>query len=114
MKSELSQPTLKEGNSLPTHLSFCCFIFQCRAGLVPGPDVLKVIEAFKNETNFTVWNDLIGNMAGIGTILQYADCHQRFKAFCIALYGPIMDRLGWDPVKGEGRCACQRGSSIYT
>lgn len=89
---------------MPTHLSFCCFIFQCRAGLVPGPDVLKVIEAFKNETNFTVWNDLIGNMAGIGTILQYADCHQRFKAFCIALYGPIMDKLGWDPVKGEGRC----------
>ncbi|XP_044168747.1 puromycin-sensitive aminopeptidase-like isoform X1 [Acropora millepora] len=74
----------------------------CRAGLVPGPDVLKVIEAFKNETNFTVWNDLIGNMAGIGFILQYADCYQRFKAFCIALYGPIMDRLGWDPVKGEG------------
>ena len=84
---------------------FAVFLsFQCRAGLVPGPEVLKVIEAFKNETNFTVWNDLIGNMADIGAILQYADCYQSFKAFCIELYGPIVNKLGWDPVEGEGRC----------
>ncbi|XP_068751951.1 puromycin-sensitive aminopeptidase-like [Montipora capricornis] len=74
----------------------------CRAGLVPGPDVLKVIEAFRNETNYTVWNDLIGNMAVIGSILQYSDCYRSFKAFCIELYGPIMNKLGWDPMQGEG------------
>ena len=68
-----------------------------------GPDVLKVVEAFSNETNYTVWNDLISNMGGVGAILQYSDCYPSFQAFGIKLYEPIGNKLGWDPVEGEGR-----------
>ena len=68
-----------------------------------GPDVFKVVEAFSNETNFTVWNDLISNMGGVGAILQYSDCYPSFQAFGIKLYEPIGNKLGWDPVEGEGR-----------
>ena len=91
------------------------FCFQCRAGLVSGPDVLKVVEAFRSETNFTVWNDLITNMGGIGLILQYSDCYPSFKAFCIELYEPIGNKLGWDAAEGEGRSnqrALKANSSI--
>lgn len=68
-----------------------------------GPDVLKVVEAFSNETNYTVWNDLISNMGGVGAILQYSDCYPSFQTFGIKLYEPIGNKLGWDPVEGEGR-----------
>ena len=51
-----------------------------------------------------MWSDLISNMGGIGVILQYCDCYPNFKAFCIELYQPIGNKLGWDPVEGEGRC----------
>jgi len=67
-----------------------------------GPDVLKVVEAFSNETNYTVWNDLISNMGCVGAILQYSDCYPSFQAFGIKLYEPIGNKLGWDPVEGEG------------
>jgi len=68
-----------------------------------GPGVLKVVEAFSNETNYTVWNDLISNMGCVGAILQYSDCYPSFQAFGIKLYEPIGNKLGWDPVEGEGR-----------
>ena len=85
---------------------YVLFSLQCRAGLVSGPDVLKVVEAFSNETNYTVWNDLISNMGGVGAILQYSDCYPSFQAFGIKLYEPISNKLGWDPVEGEGRNLC--------
>ena len=75
---------------------------QCRAGLVSGPEVLKVVEAFSNETNYTVWNDLISNLGGVGAILQYSDCYPSFQSFGVKLYEPIGNKLGWEPIEGEG------------
>ena len=60
-----------------------------------------------------MWSDLISNMGGIGVILQYCDCHPNFKAFCIELFQPIGNKLGWDPVEGEGRCRKILHFSLY-
>lgn len=70
---------------------------------MPGPDVLKVVEAFSNETNYTVWNDFISNMSLVGAILQYSDCYPSFQAFCTKLYEPIGTKLGWKPIEGESK-----------
>ena len=70
---------------------------------MPGPDVLKVVEAFSNETNYTVWNDLISNLSHVGAILQYSDCYPSFQAFCTKLYEPIGTKLGWNPIEGESK-----------
>ncbi|KAJ7390104.1 hypothetical protein OS493_027136 [Desmophyllum pertusum] len=101
---ELLLPAIND-NSLPPRdrLGLQSDLFAlCRAGLVAGPDVLKVVEAFGNETNYTVWNDLISNLGGVGAILQYSDCYPSFQAFSIKLFEPIGNKLGWDPVEGEG------------
>nr|XP_058942473.1 puromycin-sensitive aminopeptidase-like [Pocillopora verrucosa] len=100
---ELLLPAIKD-NSLPPRdrLGLENDLFAlCRAGLVPGPDVLKVVEAFSNETNYTVWNDLISNLSHVGAILQYSDCYPSFQAFCTKLYEPIGTKLGWNPIEGE-------------
>ena len=47
-----------------------CSTMQCRAGLTSAEDVLKVVQAFDNEVNYTVWSNLSGNLAGFRHILQ--------------------------------------------
>jgi len=64
--------------------------------------VLKVAEAFSNETNYTVWNDLSTNLSSLSRLLQYTSFHDSFKAFQRHLYSPVMATVGWDAKDGEG------------
>jgi len=72
-----------------------------RAGVASTVDVLKVAEAFVNESNYTVWSDLTTNLGSISIILQYTDLHDDYKAFNRKLYAGIGAKLGWDPKEGE-------------
>jgi len=67
-----------------------------------GSAVLKVIEAFSSESNYTVWSDLSSNLSGLSMLLQYTSFHDNFKAFSRQLYAPVMARVGWDATDGEG------------
>lgn len=73
-----------------------------RAGTISSVDALKIASAYRNETNYTVWNDLTSNLASISVLLQYTDFYDLMKAFNRKLYGPIGKSLGWDPKEGEG------------
>ncbi|XP_075924071.1 puromycin-sensitive aminopeptidase-like [Petromyzon marinus] len=73
-----------------------------RAGVVSAVEVLKVLEAFKNETNYTVWLDLSGNLSSIAVLLINTDFYSNFQDYVIDLFAPIGARLGWDPKPGEG------------
>lgn len=69
---------------------------------MPTTDFLKVVEAYSSEVNYTVWNDMSSNLASISLVLQYTDFYKNFGDFCLSLYKPIADKLGWEPQKGEG------------
>ena len=77
---------------------------QATAGIASTVDVLKVAEAFVNETNYTVWSDLTTNLGSISIILQYTDLHDNYKAFNRKLYASIGAKLGWDAKEGESKC----------
>jgi puromycin-sensitive aminopeptidase len=79
------------------------FALQATAGVASTVDVLKVAEAFVNETNYTVWSDLTSNLGAISIILQYTDQHENYKAFNRKLYGTIGAKLGWNPKEGESK-----------
>jgi len=64
--------------------------------------VLKVVEAFCTETNFTVWSDLSSNLTSLSLLLQYTSFHDNFKAFLRQLYSPVLATVGWDAQDGEG------------
>ena len=78
------------------------YLFQARAGLTSAVDVLKVVQAFENETNYTVWSDLASNLASVGLCLQYTDFYDLFKAFGRSVFGGVAAKLGWDKKEGEG------------
>jgi puromycin-sensitive aminopeptidase len=83
-----------------------------RAGMLSSASVLKVIEAFDKETNYTVWADLSANLNGLSIILQYTDYHDNFKSFIRTLYAPIMAALGWDAQEGEGHLTAMLRSLV--
>lgn len=74
----------------------------CRAGLSSTIDVLKVVEAYINEDNYTVWSDLSLNLSQIAILLQSTDASEAYQSFAKFLYGPIAKKLGWEEQKGEG------------
>jgi len=71
-----------------------------------GAAVLKVVEAFSSETNYTVWSDMSSNLASLSFLLQYTSFYDNFKSFVRQLYSPVMATVGWDAKDGEGRQNC--------
>jgi len=70
-----------------------------------GASVLKVVEAFRTEMNYTVWNDLCSNLTSLLLLLQYTSFHDNYESFLRQLYAPVMATVGWDAKDGEGGTA---------
>ncbi|NXU57737.1 PSA aminopeptidase, partial [Turnix velox] len=75
---------------------------QARAGIISTVEVLKVMEAFVNEPNYTVWSDLSCNLGILSTLLSHTDFYEEIQVFIKDVFSPIGERLGWDPKPGEG------------
>uniref|UniRef100_S4RRJ8 Aminopeptidase n=1 Tax=Petromyzon marinus TaxID=7757 RepID=S4RRJ8_PETMA len=73
-----------------------------RAGVVSTVDVLKVLEAFVNEPNYTVWSDISCSLTALSSLLSNTDFYQVFQDFTIDIFAPLGQRIGWDPKPGEG------------
>ena len=82
--------------------NLCFFLSQARAGIISTVEVLKVMEAFVNEPNYTVWSDLSCNLGILSTLLSHTDFYEEIQEFVKDVFSPIGERLGWDPKPGEG------------
>ena len=74
---------------------------QARAGVSSSVDVLKLAEAFINESNYTVWSDLSVNLGGVSLLVQYTDYHENFKAFLRHVFAAVAKKMGWESKTGE-------------
>ena len=72
-----------------------------RAGLLSSTQVLELAEAYKNETDYTVWADLSTNLNELSLLLSQEPSHKLFRAFARNLYSPVARRLGWEVKSGE-------------
>ena len=73
-----------------------------RAGLIPAVDVLKVAEAYINETDYTVWSDLTMSLSTQGLLIQHTDAVDDFKAYNRNLYSKVFQQVGWEAKDNEG------------
>ncbi|XP_061626215.1 puromycin-sensitive aminopeptidase [Phyllopteryx taeniolatus] len=73
-----------------------------RAGMISTVEVLRLMEAFVNEPNYTVWSDLSCNLGVLSSLLSHTDFHEDLQEFIRDLFTPIGLRLGWDCKSGEG------------
>lgn len=77
--------------------------------MISTVEVLKVMEAFVNEPNYTVWSDLSCNLGVLSSLLSHTDYHEEIQEFIRDLFTPIGLKLGWDNKPGEGEC---RGAEL--
>lgn len=70
--------------------------------MISTVEVLKVMEAFVNEPNYTVWSDLSCNLGVLSSLLSHTDFHEDIQEFIRDLFTPIGMKLGWDSKTGEG------------
>jgi len=72
-----------------------------QAGQVPTVQVLKLLDAFRTEDNYTVLHSCSSNLQKIQLLLSHTDFGADFDTFCIKLLSPIAEKLGWTPKEGE-------------
>uniref|UniRef100_T1J5J3 Pleckstrin homology domain-containing family A member 8 n=1 Tax=Strigamia maritima TaxID=126957 RepID=T1J5J3_STRMM len=65
-------------------------------------DVLKLMEAFVNETNYNVWNCINDTAGHLSVLLSHTPHLNSFRAFGRRLFGPVSQLVGWDPKANEG------------
>ena len=49
--------------------------------MISTVEALKLLEAFVNESNYTVWNDLSNNLGVLSSLLSYTDFHDYIEEF---------------------------------
>lgn len=74
---------------------------QVQAGETPTVEVLKVMEAFSDEDNFTVWSSINNCLGKLKLLLSHTDLEKDLMRYIRTLMTPIYHRLGWDPKNSE-------------
>ena len=70
------------------------------AGKRSSDGLVDLLLSYKDETDYIVWNDIVGNASKIGLIAG-AKGKKSFEAFILALYSKIAKSLGWDAKEKE-------------
>ncbi len=65
--------------------------------------VLKLLNSFVDEDNYTVWASITNVVSKLGFLLAHTNCHDGFKAFGRNLFSTILGKVGWEPKAGEGK-----------
>lgn len=100
---ELLVEGIEKGQLLPRdRLSILNDIFSLsKAGVISSVKFVNLLQAFKNEENFAVWNDITNSLSILARILSESNAESSLNAFCIDLYLPIYEKLGWNAQSNE-------------
>jgi puromycin-sensitive aminopeptidase len=62
---------------------------------------LKLIDAYRNEDNYTVWSSIAGSLSKLKNILSHTDLSDKFNQYGKRLFSPLADKLGWEAKENE-------------
>lgn len=85
-----------------------------QAGRAPTNEVLKLIEAYRDETNYTVWSSITNSLCKLYILLSHTSLEKQFHSYGIRLYKPVADRLGWDCKNGESHLDILLRSLVFS
>ncbi|XP_050675120.1 puromycin-sensitive aminopeptidase isoform X2 [Leptidea sinapis] len=77
-----------------------CFAF-VQAGHTHTAESLKLIEAFSNETNFTVWSSVANCLSKLSALFSHTALDKPLKNYGRKLFANVTKRLGWDAEEKE-------------
>lgn len=64
-------------------------------------EVFKLMDAYRNEDNYTVWSSISCCLGKLQLLLSHTELEAAFKAYGVRLFKPISDKLGWTAKPGE-------------
>ncbi|XP_037947541.1 puromycin-sensitive aminopeptidase [Teleopsis dalmanni] len=73
----------------------------CQAGQTSTAEVLKLIDSYRNETNYTVWTAITNSLSNLYILISHTELMDYFNIYGEKLYRPVADRLGWEAREGE-------------
>ncbi|MDO8493387.1 MAG: M1 family aminopeptidase, partial [bacterium] len=73
-----------------------------RAGISDTAKTLKLLSAYKNEDNYTVWRDLATQLDDLDNILYGEKFYPKFQAYIRSIFAGIVEKVGWHKKGGEG------------
>lgn len=72
-----------------------------QAGHVSTVEVLRLMDAFQYEDNYTVWSSIVSNLGKISILIGHLDIDDSFKSFGRSLLKDVTARLGWEAKPNE-------------
>ncbi|XP_055608301.1 puromycin-sensitive aminopeptidase [Uranotaenia lowii] len=66
-----------------------------QAGRSSTVDALKVMDACRNECDYTVWSSISNFLSKLQLLLSNTDMEQHLNQYGVRLYQPIAEKLGW-------------------
>lgn len=96
-------PGIRDGSLPPLDrlglLDDCFALVQ--AGHTSTAESLKIMEAFTDEVNFTVWSSISNCMSKLSAVFSHTPLDKPLKNYGRKLYSNITKRLGWDAEEKE-------------
>jgi len=71
------------------------------SGKAETSDGLKLLQAFKDEDSYVVWNSITTAINKLNTILVDQTFYPNFERFVLDVYSNIKSRVSWDAKSGE-------------
>lgn len=72
-----------------------------RAGHLSSGQLIRLLSAYKNEDNYTVWMMVLGALGTLENILEETSESVQLASFAQSALRPIVDKLGWQEIVGE-------------
>merc|ERR1712137_653347 len=67
-----------------------------KAGRMRTSDLLRLVQGFSEETEYTVLSEVGSVLGSIYYIWENETCHDALKLFCSHIFAPTVQRLGWE------------------
>ena len=90
--------TLQPIDRLTLHTDLFALV---RAGKNSTVEVLRLLEAYKEEEEYSVWSGISSALSQISLILDYTDFKESYNVWGRRLLAPLFAKVGWQP-KAEG------------
>ena len=72
-----------------------------QAGKNSTVEVLRLLEAYKEEDQFSVWSGIASALGEIGLVLDYTDFQDAYNVWGRRLLMPLFSKVGWQAKSGE-------------
>ncbi|GIS93328.1 MAG: hypothetical protein CM1200mP22_05650 [Dehalococcoidia bacterium] len=70
--------------------------------------------AYKNETDASVWSDLASNLRDIEQLIAEEPVHSAYQRFARELFSPAPGKIGWEPKADEGHLDALLRSTVLS